>query len=55
LTTRRAVLGREFLIDGLRVLEERKNIDERGFFAELFREEANDFLGENRMIQVNLA
>jgi dTDP-4-dehydrorhamnose 3,5-epimerase len=43
------------LIDGVRIFEGKKNIDERGYFAELFREDAKEFLGEDRIMQVNLA
>jgi dTDP-4-dehydrorhamnose 3,5-epimerase len=43
------------LIDGIRIFEGKKNLDERGYFAELFREDAREFLAEDHIAQINLA
>ena len=43
------------MIDGLRTYECKKNLDERGYFAELIREDWRDFLGDDHIVQLNLA
>lgn len=43
------------LIDGVRVYEGKKNLDERGYFAELLRDDWRDFLGDDHIPQFNLA
>ena len=43
------------MIDGVRVIDCKKNLDERGYFAELFRDDWRDFFGEDHLVQFNLA
>jgi dTDP-4-dehydrorhamnose 3,5-epimerase len=43
------------MLPGVRVQELRKNVDERGSFAEIFREDWRDFLGEDMVVQSNLS
>ena len=43
------------MIDGLRVRDIKKNSDERGFFAELLREDWKDFLGNDRIVAFSLS
>ncbi len=43
------------LLPGVRVYEIRKNIDERGFFAEIFRQDWRDLLEEDSIVQANLS
>jgi dTDP-4-dehydrorhamnose 3,5-epimerase len=43
------------LIDGLRVRGIKKNVDERGYFAELLREDWKDFLGNDRIVEFSLS
>ena len=43
------------MIDGLRVREIKKNVDERGYFAELLREDWNDFLGNDRIVAFSIS
>jgi dTDP-4-dehydrorhamnose 3,5-epimerase len=43
------------LIDGLRVRDIKKNVDERGYFAELLREDWKDFLGNDRIVEFSLS
>ena len=43
------------MLPGVRVRELRKNVDERGSFAEIFREDWRDFLGEDKVIQSNVS
>ena len=43
------------MLPGVRVQDLRKNIDERGFFAEVFREDWKELLGEDKIVQANLS
>jgi dTDP-4-dehydrorhamnose 3,5-epimerase len=43
------------LIDGVRVRDLRKELDERGYFAELMRDDWREFFGEDHLLQMNLA
>ena len=43
------------MIDGLRVRDLKKNVDERGFFAELLREDWKDFLGNDRIVAFSIS
>jgi dTDP-4-dehydrorhamnose 3,5-epimerase len=43
------------VIDGIKVFECSKNLDERGYFAELIRDDWRDLLLEDHIVQVNLA
>jgi len=43
------------MLPGVQVHEIRKNIDERGFFAEIVRNDWKDFLGDDRIAQANLS
>lgn len=42
-------------LPGVRVFDIKKFPDERGFFAEALREDWKDFLGEDKIVQVNLS
>jgi len=44
------------LLDGIKIFEIKKNIDERGFFCEIFRKDwINEILGEDEIVQANLS
>jgi dTDP-4-dehydrorhamnose 3,5-epimerase len=44
------------LLDGIRILEIKKNIDERGYFGEILRKDwVNEILGEDEIVQANLS
>jgi dTDP-4-dehydrorhamnose 3,5-epimerase len=43
------------LLDGIKILELKKNIDERGFFAEVFRRDWSDMFAKDEIIQANLS
>jgi dTDP-4-dehydrorhamnose 3,5-epimerase len=43
------------LLHGIRILELKKNIDERGFFSEIFRQDWKVIFGNRKMVQANLA
>jgi dTDP-4-dehydrorhamnose 3,5-epimerase len=44
------------LLEGVKILEIKKNIDERGFFCEIFRKDwINESLGEGEVVQANLS
>jgi dTDP-4-dehydrorhamnose 3,5-epimerase len=43
------------MLPGVKVQDVRKNVDERGFFAELLREDWKELLGEDRIVQSNLS
>jgi len=43
------------MLPGVRVQDLRKNIDERGFFAEVFREDWRELLGDDKIVQANLS
>lgn len=44
-----------YMLPGVRVRELRKIPDARGFFAELYREDWKNLLGEDRLVQANLS
>lgn len=41
------------VIDGIIVKDLTKNVDERGFFTELLRQNWKDFLGEDKLVQLS--
>jgi len=43
------------VIQNLEIREIKKNVDERGFFTELFREDWKDFLKNDSIVQFNLS
>lgn len=43
------------MIEGIRIRDLTKNIDERGFLAELVREDWKDLLGEDKITQFNIS
>lgn len=43
------------MLPGVKVHDLRRNVDERGFFAEVFREDWKDLLGDERIVQANLS
>jgi dTDP-4-dehydrorhamnose 3,5-epimerase len=43
------------MLPGVKVYELRKNVDERGFFAEVLRQDWKDLLGEDTVVQANLS
>lgn len=43
------------MLPGVRVQDLRKNIDERGFFSEVIREDWKELLGEDKIVQANLS
>jgi len=43
------------MLPGVKVQDIRKNIDERGFFAEILREDWTELLGEDKIVQANLS
>jgi len=44
------------LLDGIKIFEIKKNIDERGFFCEIFRKDwVKEILGEDEIVQANLS
>jgi dTDP-4-dehydrorhamnose 3,5-epimerase len=43
------------MLPGLKVQDLKKNVDERGFFAEIMREDWKELLGEDRIVQSNLS
>ena len=43
------------MIDGIKIRDITKNVDERGFLSELMREDWKDLLGEDKIIQFNLS
>lgn len=43
------------MLPGVRVYDLKKNVDERGFFAEIFREDWKDLLSEDTVVQANLS
>src|SRR5260370_18567462 len=40
---------------GVRVHDLKKNVDERGFFAEIMRQDWRDLLGDDAIVQANLS
>ena len=46
----------DILLEGVKILEIKKNIDERGFFGEVFRKDwINEILGQDEIVQANLS
>jgi dTDP-4-dehydrorhamnose 3,5-epimerase len=43
------------MLDGVRVYDLKTNVDERGFFAELFRHDWKELLGDDSIVQTNLS
>lgn len=43
------------MLSGVRILDLKRNVDERGFFAEIFREDWLGLLGDDRIVQANLS
>jgi dTDP-4-dehydrorhamnose 3,5-epimerase len=43
------------LLEGIRIQEIRKNVDERGFFSEIFREDWKELFGQDEIVQTNLS
>ncbi len=43
------------MLPGVKVYDLRKNVDERGFFAEILRQDWKDLLGEDNIVQANLS
>lgn len=43
------------MLPGVKVQELRKNVDERGFFSEILRQDWNELLGEDTFVQANLS
>ena len=43
------------MLPGVRVLDLRKNVDERGFFAEIMRQDWKELLEEDKVVQLNLS
>lgn len=43
------------MLPGVRIFDIKKIPDERGFFAELLREDWKDLVGDDRIVQVNLS
>ncbi len=43
------------MLPGVKVVDVRKNVDERGFFGELMREDWNELLDGDRIVQTNLS
>ena len=43
------------MLPGVRLFEVRKNIDERGFFAEIIRQDWKELLADDTIVQANLS
>jgi dTDP-4-dehydrorhamnose 3,5-epimerase len=43
------------MLPGFKVQDLKKNVDERGFFAEIYREDWKDLLGDDNILQANLS
>lgn len=43
------------MLPGVKVQDLRKNVDERGFFAEILREDWKELLGDDTIVQANLS
>ena len=43
------------MLPGVQVFDIKKNIDERGYFAEILRNDWKDLLGEDSVVQANLS
>ena len=51
----RTFRARIAMLPGVKVYEVRKNVDERGFFAEVMRQDWKDLLGDDQIVQANLS
>ncbi len=43
------------MLPGVKIQDLRKNVDERGFFAEILRNDWSELLGEDKIVQANLS
>ncbi len=43
------------MLNGVRIYDLKANVDERGFFAEILRQDWRDLLGEDTIVQANLS
>jgi hypothetical protein len=43
------------MLPGFKVHDLKKNVDERGFFAEIYREDWKELLGDDKVVQANLS
>lgn len=43
------------MLDGVQISELKKNLDERGFFAEIMRDDWKEILGDEKIVQANLS
>ena len=43
------------MLPGVKTLDLKKNVDERGFFSEILRDDWKDLLGEDKLLQANLS
>lgn len=43
------------MLPGVKALDLKKNVDERGFFSEILRDDWKDLLGEDKLVQANLS
>ncbi len=43
------------MLPGVKVNDLSRNVDERGFFAELFRDDWRELLGDDKIVQANLS
>lgn len=48
-------MGPVTMLPGVKVYELRKNVDERGYFGEILREDWQDLFGEDKIVQANLS
>jgi dTDP-4-dehydrorhamnose 3,5-epimerase len=46
---------REFVLEGIKLIDLKKNPDERGLFAEIFRDDWENFLEGDKIVQANLS
>ncbi len=43
------------MLSGVRIFDPKKNVDERGYFAEILRQDWKELLGEDNLVQANLS
>jgi dTDP-4-dehydrorhamnose 3,5-epimerase len=43
------------MLPGFKMHDLKKNVDERGFFAEIYREDWKELLGDDKVVQANLS
>ena len=43
------------MLPGVKTFDLKKNVDDRGFFAEIMRDDWKDLLGEDKIVQTNLS